>query len=197
VRSATVIDIQQGQVDPRQESYRKMLHVGPDNIEPRTGRLLPLMTADQLQLISGKYLFTDADVLYSKIRPYLQKAALPSFAGLCSADMYPLRPRSARLTRTFLFYLLRTAGFTAQATSQQARTGIPKINREQLGAILLPLPGPEEQREIAEVLQACDAKIAAVEAEADLLGELFSALLEELMTGRLSAVPLIEAEELA
>ncbi len=53
------------------------------------------------------------------------------------------------------------------------------------------LPRLSEQHEIANVLRASDAKIAALENEAIILDELFRAMLEELMTGRLSAVPLI------
>jgi type I restriction enzyme S subunit len=188
-----VVQIQQGQVDPKKEPYSEMIHVGPDNIEQGTGRLLSCKTAKELQLISGKYLFTETAVLYSKIRPHLRKATLPTFSGLCSADMYPCRPRSNRLVREFLFYFLLSERFTANAVACQARTGIPKINRTQLGSILLPLPDPSEQSIIARCLQSCDSKIECLEREALFLDELFRALLEELMTGRLSAVPLIEA----
>ena len=44
----------------------------------------------------------------------------------------------------------------------------------------------DEQERIVEVLHACDAKIAALERESALLDELFRALLEELMTGRVA-----------
>jgi type I restriction enzyme S subunit len=187
-----VVEIQKGQVDPRQQPYSGMPHVGPENIEPETGRLLPAKTAEEAGLISGKYLFTENDVLYSKIRPYLRKVTLPSFSGLCSADMYPLRPRTGQLRREFLFYLLLTEQFTTSAIGYQDRTGIPKINRVQLGSILLPIPNPAEQAVIGECLLACDAKSAALEQELTTLDELFHALLEELMTGRLSAVSLLD-----
>jgi type I restriction enzyme S subunit len=190
-----VVEIEQGQVDPKQAPYCKMPHVGPENIEPKTGRLLPVESAEELGLISGKYLFTPEDVLYSKIWPYLRKAALPTFAGLCSADMYPLRPCCGRLVREFLFYTLLTEQFTSNAVGHQARTGIPKINRVQLGSILLALPEPSEQSRIADLLLACDGKIEALERGILVLDELFRALLEDLMTGRLSAVPLIPRTE--
>lgn len=195
VRSfAELIEVAQGQVDPTQEPYKSMPHVGPENIEPETGRLLPTMSAGELRLISGNYLFTSRDVLYSKIRPYLRKVALPNFTGACSADMYPLRPREASLVRSYLYHLLLTESFTRRAIAFQSRTGIPKINREQLGGIPLPLPSVSEQLEIAEVLDSCGAESGTLQKEAALLEELFRAMLEELMTGRLSAVPLIEQE---
>ena len=54
-------------------------------------------------LISGKFLFDESMVLYSKIRPYLMKVARPDFNGLCSADMYPLTPLPNEITRDDLW----------------------------------------------------------------------------------------------
>jgi type I restriction enzyme, S subunit len=55
------------------------------------------------------------------------------------------------------------------------------------------VPSLDEQKVIASVLRACDAKIAALEREAQVLDELFRAMLDELMTGKLSAVPLVKS----
>ncbi len=62
------------------------------------------------------------------------------------------------------------------------------INALIIKSIQVPLPTLPEQQEIASMLCACDAKIEALEREVDKLDELFRALLEELMTGRLSAL---------
>lgn len=75
-------------------------------------------------------------------------------------------------------------------------------NQQNLNALLIksfPIATPtkEEQEEIAEVLDAVAAKIKALEGEAQLLDELFAAMLERLMSGQLSALPLIEAEAAA
>src|SRR5258708_12448181 len=56
----------------------------------------------------------------------------------------------------------------------------------------IPLPPIEEQKMIASVLSAMDTRICCLDREAILLDEFFRAILEELMTGRLSAVPLID-----
>ncbi|MGH2351716.1 MAG: restriction endonuclease subunit S, partial [Chloroflexota bacterium] len=66
------------------------------------------------------------------------------------------------------------------------------INIEFLAPWPVKVPPLEQQGEIVAVLSACDAKIGALEREAGLLDELFRAMLEELMTGRLSALPLVE-----
>ena len=70
----------------------------------------------------------------------------------------------------------------------------PKLNQAQLMEILIPAPELEEQREIANILSATDAKIAALGQETTLLDELFRALLEDLMTGQISATSLMAAE---
>ena len=194
VEFAKTVEIAGGQVDPRQEPYRRMIHVGPENIESGTGRLLATTTNSNLKIKSGNYYFAAEEILYSKIRPYLNKVALPEFEGTCSADMYPLRPYKEHFERKFLFQFLLSKKFNVQAISHQNRTGIPKINRVQLGSIFLLKPPLPEQAEIAETLQACDDKIAALEQEAARLDELFHAMLDELITGKRSAVPLIDSE---
>jgi type I restriction enzyme S subunit len=178
---ADLIQIKQGQVDPRLEPYRNMLHVGPENIEPGLGRIARARRAGDLGLVSGKYLFGPMDVLYSKIRPYLRKAATPDFEGVCSADMYPLRPKTDRITRDYLYYYLLSEGFTAQAISLQDRTGIPKLNRHQLLSLKAPLPPIAEQNQITSILRAIDRKLDVEDASLAALGRLSSTLLRDLI----------------
>jgi type I restriction enzyme S subunit len=178
---ADLIQIGRGQVDPRVEPYRNMLHIGPDNIETGLGRIAGAKRAGELGLISGKYLFGPEDVLYSKIRPYLRKAATPDFEGVCSADMYPLRPLTDRITRDYLYYYLLTERFTVQAVSLQDRTGIPKLNRHQLLSLKAPLPPVDEQNQITSILRTIDRKLDAEEASRAALGRLSSTLLRELI----------------
>lgn len=152
-----VIDVASGQVDPRVDPYSDLPHVGGDNIESGSGRLFGVRTARELNLISGKYEFGPDDVLYSKIRPALNKVALPDFVGICSADMYPLRSRPARIERRYLAYLLRHDDFLSYAEKHSSRTNIPKINRDTLLNYEVRLPPLTEQRHIADILDNADA----------------------------------------
>lgn len=180
------IDIVSGQVDPRISPYLEMIHVGPENIESNTGRLLSPSTAEELKLKSGKYFFNNQHVLYSKIRPYLMKVMLPDFEGICSADMYPIQPIKEKLTREYLFQYLLSDIFTTQAISFQERTGIPKINRQQLESIFMPLPPTiAEQNTITSVLSKIDERIAVEEDRKTAQQELFRSILHQLMTGKI------------
>ena len=68
------------------EKYADYPHIGIDSIEKGTGALKGYRTVREDGVISGKYIFTPQNIIYSKIRPNLNNVALPDFEGLCSAD---------------------------------------------------------------------------------------------------------------
>lgn len=183
------LQIAQGQVDPKVEPYASMLHIGPENVEPGSGHLLECRTARELGLISGKYEFTPGSIVYSKIRPYLNKVVMPAFRGLCSADMYPLKACEGFEAR-FLFHYLLSEFFLRQAVPHQLRTGIPKINRDQLASTSVPKTSSPEQAEIVAILDAIDRKIDLHRRKHAVLDELFKALLHKLMNGEISTADL-------
>jgi type I restriction enzyme S subunit len=129
--------------------------------------LRDVLTAESEGLKSGKYVFDARMVLYSKIRPYLKKVARPDFAGLCSADVYPLVPIPTAVTRDFLYHLLLTPEFTDYAVSVSARAGMPKVNRPQLFAYQLNVPPLSEQRRIVAILDEAFAAIETATAAAE------------------------------
>ena len=156
VQLGSIVEIASGQVDPREPPYREILHVGGDNIQSHTGELSDLKTAAEQGLISGKYLFDERDILYSKIRPSLNKIVAPDFKGICSADIYPVRPIDGKACKNYLVHLLRSDDFLGYAASCSSRTNIPKINREALLAYEATLPPLPEQRRIAAILDKAD-----------------------------------------
>lgn len=93
---------------------------------------------------------------------------------------------------SFIAHYLLSDANQSYFRSQSDRSAQSHINAEQLGNAVIPLPSLSEQNTISEALQTADSKITALEKEVSLHEELFRALLEELMTGRLSALPLVE-----
>ncbi|MYN11292.1 restriction endonuclease subunit S [Massilia sp. FT127W] len=156
-----IVEVASGLVDPTKPPYCDMPHIGGENIESHTGDLQGVKTARELGLISGKYFFDGRDVLYSKIRPALNKVAIPDFEGICSADIYPLRPSNQKLNRQYLAYLLRSEGFLEYAIKHSDRSKIPKVNRDSLLAYELVIPCRSEQQRIADCLTSLDDLITA------------------------------------
>ena len=146
-----IVKVKSGQVSPLEDPYCDMVHVGPANIESNTGRLINLKTAKEENLISGKYLFDSSMVLYSKIRPNLNKVTIADFEGICSADMYPLIP-SKSIDKKFLLFILKQKEFLSYAIANSGRANIPKINREALLEYSTILPPLSLQLQFAERL---------------------------------------------
>jgi type I restriction enzyme S subunit len=176
-------------VDPRIEGFSNLTHVGAGNIEPRKGTFVELKTAREEGLISGKFLFDESMVLYSKIRPYLMKVARPNFSGLCSADMYPLTPRPNEITRDYLFHLLLSKSFTDYAITGSARAGMPKVNREHLFEFRTWLPDVERQKELSAQLDISHKETQRLESiykkKLAALDELKQSLLHHAFSGQL------------
>jgi type I restriction enzyme S subunit len=166
-RLSEICRISSALVDPRRDDYQDLLHVGGANIEPSTGRLFDLQTAKDEALVSGKFLFDERMVLYSKIRPYLMKVARPDFKGLCSADIYPLLPIDGQIDRGFLYYMLLTEEFTAFAIAGSERAGMPKVNRDHLFAYTQVIPSVPAQQRIVGILDVAFDAIATAKANAE------------------------------
>lgn len=92
----------------------------------------------------------------------------------------------------FLFYFLTYSYQRIRNLGHGANQ--KNLNAALIRSIVIPLTSQEEQKEIARVLRFCDSKIDTLEKESELLEELFRVMLERLMTGRLSAIPIIENE---
>lgn len=184
-----VCDITSSLVDPRKAEYLDLIHVGAGNIESQTGVLFDLKTAREEGLISGKFLFDESMVLYSKIRPYLMKVVRPDFDGLCSADIYPLSPLPKQITRDFLFHLLLSKPFTDYAVQGSARAGMPKVNRDHLFEYKVWLPTLEKQQVLAENLDALHEESQRLEAiyqqKLDTLDALKKSFLNQALSGKL------------
>lgn len=154
-----VATIQSGLVSPKEEPYCFMFHIGPDNIERDTGRIGNLKTACELGLVSGKFYFDAGSIVYSKIRPNLNKVCIPNFEGICSADCYSIKAR-AGIDRDYLFNLMLSFPFYRRAVACSMRTGMPKINQDDLNAIPVVMPSQlEEQQKIAAILTTQDKVI--------------------------------------
>ncbi len=179
----SVVSIANGQVDPKKEPFKFMILVAPDHIESKSGKLLFKITASDQRAISGKYVFKSGDVIYSKIRPYLQKATLANFEGLCSADMYPLKP-NVDVLGEFILPILLSHRFTKYAESVSVRSGMPKINRTELADFVLPLPPLLEQRAIATALSDVDALLDSLEQLIAKKRDLKLAAMQQLLTGQ-------------
>ena len=124
-----LIDIRSGSVDPTLSENRHLPLIAPDSIEKGTGMLLKVESCEQAGVVSGKHHFYEGDVLYSKIRPYLNKVIVASCEGLCSSDIYVLKTKS-NFTPEVIQALLMSKSFLEYVERESSGTSIPRIGRK-------------------------------------------------------------------
>ena len=178
-----------GQIDPRAATYRNKVLIAPNHIQSGTGRIVATETADEQGADSGKYLVRAGQVIYNKIRPNLRKACIAPMDCLCSADMYPITPRTEELSADYLLALLLSQPFTKFAVDTSMRVAMPKVNREALADCCMWYPDSVEQREILKFIAVqkapIDTAISRLEREIELLREYRTRLVADVVTGKL------------
>jgi len=157
VKLGDVVEVVSGLVDPNTEPYCSQLHVSPANIVGGTNEIVNCVQAKSEGLISDKYPFKAGMILYSKIRPNLNKVAIARFDGICSADMYPLSVLP-KANNVYITKLLSSKQFLDYAIKNSGRARMPKLNRETLFSYSFNLPPLALQQQFAEKIQAIEAQ---------------------------------------
>ena len=161
------------------EKYADYPHIGIDSIEKGTGALKGYRTVREDGVISGKYIFTPQHIIYSKIRPNLNKVALPDFEGLCSADAYPILPNHSNCNRVFLAIALRSEYFLEYILQFSSRTNLPKVNRKEITGFRMPLPPLKLQEQFAAFVEQTDKSKAVIQEALDEAQLLFVSLMQK------------------
>ena len=131
-------------------------YVGLEHIEKDSGNFTADFARRPEELLATKFRFTPRHVLYGKLRPYLNKVALPDFAGVCTTEILPICPEANALDRGFLFGLLLSPAFVAWASHSVSGANLPRLDPELLQEYEFVLPPLPEQRRIAGLLELAD-----------------------------------------
>ncbi len=139
-----------------EEECATLPYVGLEHIDKDTGHLINGFTGDAEILLATKFKFTHKHVLYGKLRPYLNKVAMPAFTGICTTEILPLLPREGCIDRTYLWALLQSPSFINWASSSVSGANLPRLDPKLLAEYRLSLPPLPEQKRIATILEKAD-----------------------------------------
>lgn len=123
--------------------------IGMEHIEAHSMKLLGTVSAGGMK--SAAVHFKPGDVLYGRLRPYLNKVYRPSFEGLCSAEFIVL-PENERVDGAYLQYFLNSSAFVRYATHLNAGDR-PRVDFDQIAPYSIPLPRKDEQRRIVAEIE--------------------------------------------
>lgn len=132
---------------------------------------------------SAKMRFKKGDILFGKLRPYLRKIIQAPFDGICSTDIWVLRPTKS-LDSDFLFHLVASKKVVDEATRSSEGTKMPRAKWGFLSQMRHVIPSFSEQRKIAEVLKTWDEEIEAIDALQVAWTSQKQGLMQALLTGK-------------
>ncbi len=135
-------------IDPAKA--QNMPYVGLEHIEKDNGKLLGYGYANDVR--STKTRFYTGDLLYGRLRPYLNKTHVVDFDGICSTDILVF-PSGQYLSNKYLFYRLLCSDFVSFASSNMSGVQHPRVSFSILSRFPLSFPSLPEQHKIAEEIE--------------------------------------------
>ena len=155
-------------------------YVGLEHIVP--GQIYLTSRGKESDVVSSKAEFKKGEILYGKLRPYLDKAAIAHFDGISSTDILIFIGKN-EVQNDFLIHFFHTESFIDFAKSTTTGVQHPRTSWSSLKKLKLALPPKSERKLIAQTLNLFEDKLSFLQKKKQTLSSLFKTLLHELMTG--------------
>lgn len=149
-----------------------------DLVESNTGTVLDKYYVTKKEIGSSTITFSENNVLYSKLRPYLNKVIIPDGNGYATSEFIPFYPLS-QVNKYYLAYALRSDSFVTLINSKASGAKMPRAPMDFIRSFPLPLPPIELQNEFAELVKLIDKSKFIVQKEIKDLQELLDKKMDE------------------
>lgn len=127
-----------------------------DMVEAQSGRIIDYVYADIKNVGNSTCKFSEKNVLYSKLRPYLNKVVIPDKKGIATSELIPLLPEEKILERYFLAYLLRSEEFVKYISGKVTGAKMPRVSMDIFRNFKVILPPIKLQNQFAEIVKQID-----------------------------------------
>ena len=140
--------------EPTLNNKKCVKYIGLEHIEKNNG-IIGFGSSDDVK--SLKTIFELGDILYGKLRPYLNKHDIAKFSGICSTDILVYRAEDFN-TAKFINYFMNTEKFIFYTVSNSKGINLPRISEKEVSGILVNVPTLSEQSEIVRIIDDLLAK---------------------------------------
>lgn len=151
-----------------------------DMVESNTGRIIDYLYCSENDVGNSTVKFDTRNVLYSKLRPYLNKVVLPQKPGYATSEMLPLCPDQSIITREYLTYYLRSPSFVSFIKDKTSGAKMPRANSADLKSYILDCPSINEQQIVTHQLDSLVSIIEKRTLEVQKLDDLIKARFVEM-----------------
>ena len=135
-----------------------------DKVEAQTGRILSIDYYDYEEIGNSVVSFDKTNVLYSKLRPYLNKVVVPTQIGYVTSELVPLQPNASLLDRQYIAYMLRSKLFVDYISGKVAGAKMPRVTMSVFRDFKVPIPPLSLQQSFAQ-------KIESIERQKELINQ--------------------------
>lgn len=151
-----------------------------DMVESNTGRIIDYIYVPKYEIGASTVSFDTGNVLYSKLRPYLNKVVIPQKSGYATSEMLPMCPDTSILTKEYLAYFLRSPRFVRYINGRTSGAKMPRANTSDLKNMDIECPSITEQRRVTSVLEDVSGLIELRQQQLQKLDELVKARFVEM-----------------
>ena len=127
-----------------------------DMVEAQTGRILDYLVVSEEEVGNSTCTFDTSNVLYSKLRPYLNKVVIPDRCGYATSELVPLQPVKTKINREYLAFMLRSDEFVNMINEKVAGAKMPRVPMGDFRKFDVPVPPMELQEQFAYFVKQVD-----------------------------------------
>ena len=141
-----------------QKINNKLWLLNLDVVEQQSGEILSINLVEESEINQSTVTFNEENVLYSKLRPYLNKVVIPHTSGYCTSELLPLLPQNDLLNRVFLTLLLRSQSFVQYIQEKTNGAKMPRVNMDEFRNFMLIIPPLSLQTDFAKRIEKIEAQ---------------------------------------
>lgn len=156
-----------------------------DMVESNTGKIIAYNYVTASEVGSSTCTFDTTNVLYSKLRPYLNKVVIPKEIGYATSEMMPLQPVKGILDRYYLAYMLRNKVFVDYISEKVSGAKMPRVTMNDFRDFKVPIPPIELQNQFANFVIEVDKLKFEMEKSLKELEDNFNSLMQRAFKGEL------------
>ena len=150
-----------------------------DMVEAQTGRIIDYLYVAEEEVGNSTCTFDTSNVLYSKLRPYLNKVVIPDRCGYATSEMIPLKPNPMKLERTYLAFMLRSDEFVNMINEKVVGAKMPRVSMGDFRGFDVPVPPIELQKQFTALVEQTDKSKLEVQKSLEKLEVLKKALMQK------------------
>lgn len=141
--------------DPKNNDTNEKIYIGLENMMTNKGII---SKNNSLKIKSVKTKFEKYDLLYGRLRPYLNKHDVVTFDGICSTDILVFRFKN-KITAKYINYYFDTVDFIKYVVKNSNGINLPRVSAKEIGLYKIKLPPINEQQRIVNIIESLFAKL--------------------------------------